>query len=289
MRKIHSLQSMRHFEAAAKHLSFKLAANELSVTPTAVSHHIKNLEAELDCRLFERKTRRVILTPQGQDLFNALYKSFNEIDEVIARIRSHRERDVVTLGLGSIIGARWLAPRLGDFWNSHPDIDLRLHHTSLPWHQETSHFDLAIAWGDGSWSSSEFVPFIQIQVTPVLSPGLKQPDSIEDLFNYPLIHQGSRNTWRQWFQAAGIDRDVDQSGMVIDDANLVLQAALDGQGVALGILPFVQEELANGRLARAFELSIEPDQAYYLLYRNDRLEKAAVKTVRNWLIEQIQD
>ena len=288
MREIHSLQSLRHFEAAARHLSFKLAANELSVTPTAVSHHIRNLEAQLDCLLFERKTRQVNLTHQGRDLFNALYKSFNEIDEVIAQIKSHHERDVVTLGLGSIIGARWLAPRLGDFWSRHPDIDLRLHHTALPWHQDTDHFDLAIAWGDGNWTTPEFMPFIQIQVTPVLSPELKPPDTIEDLFDYPLIHEGSRDAWCRWFEAAGVDRGIELTGMVIDDANLVLQAALDGQGVALGILPFVREELTNGRLVRPFELSIEPDQAYYLLYRGDRLGKAAIKTVRDWLIEQIQ-
>lgn len=149
MRKIKSTQSLRNFEAAARHLSFKSAANELCVTPTAVSHHIKKLEEQLDCFLFERKTRQIILTAQGQDLFNVLYKSFNEVDEAIEKIKSHRGRDVVTLGLGSIIGTHWLAPRLGDFWSRHPDIDLRLHHTSLPWHQDTDHFDLAIAWGDG--------------------------------------------------------------------------------------------------------------------------------------------
>ena len=288
MRKIHSLQSLRNFEAAARHLSFKSAANELCVTPTAVSHHIKKLEEQLDCLLFERKTRRVILTAQGQELFNAVYKSFNEVDKVIEQIKSPRERDVVTLGLGSIIGTRWLAPRLGDFWSRHPDIDLRLHHTSLPRHQDTDYFDLAIAWGDGNWTTSEFLPFIQIQVTPVLSPELKQPKSILALFDYALIHQSSRDTWRLWFESAGIDSGIDRTGMVIDDANLILQAALDGQGVALGILPFVQEELSSGRLVRPFELSIDPGQAYYLLYRKNTLEKPAVKTVRDWLVEQVR-
>ena len=289
MRLIKSTQSLRNFEAAARHLSFKSAANELCVTPTAVSHHIKKLEEQLDCLLFERKTRQVILTAQGQELFNVLYKSFNEVDEAVKQIKSHRERDVVTLGLGSIIGARWLAPRLGDFWSRYPDIDLRLHHTSLPWHQDTNHFDLAIAWGDGNWPNSAFIPFIHIQVTPVLSPKLKQPESISDLFDYPLIHQSTRDTWRQWMQCAGIERDNDRTGMVIDDANLILQAALDGQGVALGILPFVQEELSKGRLVRPFELSIDPGQAYYLLYRKNTLEKPAVKAVRTWLLEQVQD
>jgi LysR family glycine cleavage system transcriptional activator len=158
----------------------------------------------------------------------------------------------------------------------------------LPRHQDTDHFDLAIAWGDGNWTTLEFIPFIQIQVTPVLSPELKQPKSISDLFDYPLIHQGSRSTWRQWFQSAGIERDIDRTGMVIDDANLILQAALDGQGVALGILPFVQEEISNGRLVRPFELSIDSGQAYYLLYRKSMLEKPAVKTVRDWLVEQVR-
>lgn len=287
MRKIRSTQALRSFEAAARHMSFKLAAEELFVTPTAISHQVKTLEAQLDCRLFERRTRQVKLTLQGHELFTTLRRSFDEIDASIGHIQSQRSRAVVTLGLGPIIGTRWLAPRLGDFWKQHRDIDLRLHHSAFPMRQSIEHFDLAIAWGDGRWPGMEIMPFINIQVTPVLAPDIGQPQTAADLLGYPLIHERDRHGWRQWFAAAGIEQDDDSRGTVVDDANLVLQTALDGQGVALGILPFVEEDLQRGSLLRPFDLAIDPGKAYYLIHRKSSLEQAAIKSVRDWLLTQI--
>ena len=159
-------QALRSFEAAARHLSFKRAAEELYVTPTAISHQVKSLETRLDCRLFERRARQVELTRQGQELYLTLRQAFSDIDACIERIQSTGARDVVTLGLGPIIGTRWLAPRLGDFWRQHDDIDLRLHHTAFPLKHSSDQFDLAIAWGDGRWPGFEVTPFVDIEVTP---------------------------------------------------------------------------------------------------------------------------
>ena len=286
MRKIRSIQSLRSFEAAARHMSFKAAAEELFVTPTAISHQIKTLEGQLGCRLFERKTRQVQLTLPGHDLYTALRRSFDEIDEVTRRIQAQGSRDVVTLGLGPIIGTRWLAPRLGHFWEQHEGIDLRLHHSAFPMQQSIEHFDLAIAWGDGHWPGMQVHEFIQIRLTPVLAPSLEQPDQPADLLGYPLLHERERRGWRQWFAASGIDSPTDNVGTVIDDANLILQTTLDGQGVALGILPFVEEDLASGRLRRPFGLAIDPERAYYLIYRKASLKNPAVKIVRDWLMQQ---
>lgn len=287
MRKIRSVQSLKSFEAAARHMSFKLAAEELFVTPTAISHQVKTLEAQLDCRLFERKTRHIELTLQGHELFTSLRRCFDEIDDSIQRLRSQRSREVVTLGLGPIIGTRWLAPRLGDFWEQHREIDLRLHHSAFPMQRSIDQFDLAIAWGDGHWPGMVVKKFIDIEVTPVLAPGLKQPSQARELLELPLIHERDRRGWRQWFASAGIDQGDDSLGTVIDDANLVLQAALDGQGVALGILPFVEEDLLSGKLRRPFDLAIDPGQAYYLIYRKTSLVKPAVDALRQWLMAQI--
>lgn len=284
-----STQALRSFEAAARHLSFKRAAEELYVTPTAVSHQVKALESALDCRLFERRARQVELTRQGHELFTTLRHAFDEIDETVARIQSQGARDVVTLGLGPIIGTRWLAPRLGDFWKKHRDIDLRLHHTAFPMRHSSDVFDLAIAWGDGRWPGMQVKPFIQIRVTPVLAPSLRRPSRERDLLDYPLIHERDRRGWLQWFGAAGIDAPVAALGTEIDDANLVLQTALDGQGVALGILPFVEDDLEAGRLIRPFALAVDPGQAYYLIYRKARLQRPAVKQVRDWLRKQIRN
>ena len=288
MRKIRNVQPLRSFEAAARHLSFKKAAEELFVTPTAVSHQVKALESQLGCRLFERKTRHIIMTLQGHELYTTVRKAFDDIDDSIDRIETLSTRDTVTLGLGPIIGTRWLAPRLGDFWNKHRDIDLRLHHSDFPLQQSAEIFDLAIAWGDGHWPSMEVTPFIDIEMTPVMAPTMAIPETISGLSKSPLIHQRDRKGWQQWFRAAGLDQPVDNAGIVIDDTNLVLQAALDGQGIALGILPFVEEDLRAGHLVRPFELAVNPGLAYYLIGRKSSIRKNSVRVVRDWLIEQIQ-
>ena len=281
------LASLRAFESAARNMSFKQAADELNVTPTAVSHQVKSLEQQLDCRLFIRKARQVQLTDEGREMFATLKRAFDDIGETSARVRSRRGRDVVTLGLGPIIGTRWLAPRLGDFWGRHPDIDLRLHHSNFPLQHNSAQFDLAIAWGDGHWPGMETLPFIKIEVTPVMSASLAAPESPADLLASPLIHERDRNGWRQWLQAAGLDRPDDPPGTVIDDANLVLQTALDGQGVALGILPFIEPDIAAGRLQRPFQLAVDPGRAYYLIHRKDGLGKPAIEQVKRWLMDQI--
>ncbi len=279
-------QSLRSFEAAARHLSFKRAAEELYVTPTAISHQVKALETQLGCRLFERRARQVDLTRQGQELYVTLRRAFADIDACIERIHTMGSREVVTLGLGPIIGARWLAPRLGDFWKQHSDIDLRLHHTAFPLMHNVNQFDLAIAWGDGHWPSLEVMPFTRIEVTPVMSPQLPLPTDPAELLGYPLVHQRDRQGWQQWLANAGVDTPDPQFGTVIDDANLVLQTALNGQGVVLGILPFVEDDIREGRLVRPFDLAIDPGLAYYLIYAKQRLDKPAVRAVRDWLLAQ---
>ena len=288
MRQIRSVQALKTFEAAARHLSFKYAAQELCVTATAISHQIKNLEAQLGFVLFKRKVRRIELTDQGYELFNTLRKAFDDIDGTINQIETRSKRDVVTLGLGPIIGARWLAPRLGDFWESHPDIDLRLHHITFPLQKSADLFDLAIAWGDGHWPQMEVTPFIGIKLTPVMSPQLPQPAHAADLLQQVLIHERNRKGWQQWFAQAGVEYDG-TTGTTIDDANLVLQATLNAQGVSLGILPFVGEDLTNGKLVRPFSLAVDPELSYYLIYRKKSLNKPAVEAVRDWLLSSIQE
>lgn len=292
MRKLKSFSALRSFEAAARHLSFKMAAEELFVTPTAVSHQIRTLENELDCRLFERKIRQVQLTLEGHELFTSVRQAFDNMEETATRISSRTVRDVVTLGLGPIIGARWLAPRLGDFWFRHPDIDLRLHHSPLPIHQRIEQFDLAIAWGDGHWPAMVVNSFIEIKVTPVLAHcGLFEQVNFtqpSELLQFPLIHQRDRKGWYQWLASAGVEITDLGLGTIIEDSNIVLQTALDGQGIILGILPFIEDELVAGRLSRPFDLSVDPGRAYYLIHQSKSINKPAVRKVRDWLLSQIE-
>ncbi|MFT5506164.1 MAG: LysR family glycine cleavage system transcriptional activator [Gammaproteobacteria bacterium] len=194
---------------------------------------------------------------------------------------------MVTLGLGPIIGTRWLAPRLGDFWQRHPNIDLRLHHTAFPMQHSAEIFDLAIAWGNGNWAGLTSRLFISIEMTPVISPELVRPQTPADLTRYPLIHERDRLGWQQWFRESDLDDQHAQSGPIIDDANLVIQTVLSGQGIALGILPFVAEDLDSGRLIQPFEQTIRPENAYYLIHQPNNLHKPAIQVVYDWLLAQI--
>ena len=148
-RDLPSPTALRTFEAAARHQSFKQAAAELGVTPTAVSHQVKQLERHLGCRLFRRETRRVRLTEQGRLLFSVTSEAFDRIEAGLAQLRRRAGRSTLTLGLGPILAAKWLTPRLPRFWQRCPEVDLRLHHSPTEVDFRHSDIDLAVVWGDG--------------------------------------------------------------------------------------------------------------------------------------------
>ena len=289
-RQLPSLSALRAFEAAARYESFKHAAEELHVTPTAVSHQIKLLERELNQQLFVRRVRQVHLTEAGRVLQAGLGEAFDRIAGAAARCRRLKERATVTVGLGPILASKWLSPRLSRFWQRYPNIDLRLHHTPLSVDFRDFDVDLMIAWGDGDWRGVEVEPLLRIQVTPVVSPrllaggpALERP---ADLARFALIHQRDFGAWQDWFAAAGLAADGARRGVVIEDAHVVLQAAMAGQGVALGTLPFIDDELAAGRLVRPFSLTVEPKSAYYVVYPKPALATAGCRNLRAWLREE---
>ncbi|WP_282610645.1 LysR substrate-binding domain-containing protein [Pelagibius sp. Alg239-R121] len=280
--------AIRAFDAAARHLSFKDAAIELGLTPTAISHQIKQLEALCGQPLFIRHTRRVELTPNGLGFAESIGPAIANIAAAFAKLSANPGRRNVTLGAGPIFSARWLVPRLADFWSAHPSIDLRLHHSPLPVWQQMAQFDLAVAWGKGDWPAVRCEPLLRIEVSPVFAPSLlKTPDSLlctEDLLSLPLLHHRDDKGWRQWFEKAGVMPPVNLPGTIFEDANVLLQAALAGRGIALGILQFVGDELAAGRLLRPFETSLDPEDAYYLIYQENALSSEATAAVRDWLL-----
>lgn len=281
--------AIRAFEAAARHLSFKEAAQELGLTPTAISHQIRQLERLTGRALFIRHTRRVELTVDGRRFADDVAPALDALATAFARLRDSSGRDSVTLGAGPIFASRWLVPRLARFWDHHPGIDLRLHHSPLPVWQQIAQFDLAIAWGAGGWPGVVSEPLLRIEVSPVVSPELaghlSDPPSPEQLLSLPLLHHRNQTGWREWLRAVGVTMPVDLPGIVFEDANVMTQAALSGRGAALGILPFVADELSSGRLVQPFPLSVDPGDAYFLIYRQRALANDAVASVRQWLLE----
>ena len=287
MQKLPPFAAIRAFEAAARHASFKDAANELGLTPTAISHQIKQLEQTCGRALFIRRTRQVELTPDGRNFAEAIRPAVETMASAFANLCSTSDRHNVTLGAGPIFASRWLVPRLADFWTAHPDIDLWLHHSPLPVWQQMMQFDLAVAWGNGKWPDVVSEPLLRIEVTPVISPDLLRTGpaltSPEQLASYPLLHHRNATGWDQWFAAAGAAMPADLPGTVFEDSNVLLQAALSGRGVALGVLPFIEDDLARGRLVRPFTTSVDPGDAYFLIYRPGALAKDATAAVRTWL------
>ena len=283
--------ALRAFEAAARQLSFTRAAAELSVTQAAISHQVKALETDLGVRLFNRLTRRLTLTEDGAALFAVVGDAFERIAATVARLRTPDSGGTLTVALGPYIAAGWLAPRIGRFWRRYPEIQLRLHHTSEPVDFARSNVDLAVDWGgDGDWPGLHADLLLRVRVTPVCSPALldgvhplRRPG---DLKHHTLLHDAGYQGWPLWLAAAGAD-DVDPSaGPVFDDHNVVLHAAMEGQGVALGGASFVAQDVAAGRLARPFELAIEIDAAYYVVYPPGALDRPKVRAFRDWLLEE---
>ncbi len=291
MNRLPPFAALRAFEAAARHQSFKEASIELGLTPTAISHQIKQLERLSGHALFKRHTRRVELTVEGQNFAAAVGPAFDSMRTAYARLCDSPNRRRVTLGAGPIFSARWLVPRLADFWERHPGIDLRVHHSPLPVWQQMAHFDLAVAWGKGDWPEIVSEPLLRIQVAPVLAGALSRTagpfKAPGDLLSLPLLHHRDTGGWRQWLETQGQGAASELPGTVFEDANVLLQAALAGRGVALGVLSFVQDELASGRLVKPFEASVDPGEAYFLSYRPAALGDEATAAVRDWMLQSV--
>ncbi|MGO4378697.1 LysR substrate-binding domain-containing protein [Pseudoduganella sp. RAF19] len=287
-RRLPSLSALRAFEAAARHLSFKLAAEELSVTATSISHQMKALEEALDCRLFVRKTRAVELTEQGRILLQATGAGFDAIAAGVESLRNAGRR-TVTLSTTPAFAARWLVPRLAAFQQAHPGIDLHVQATTQVADLRSGGADLAVRGGRGHYAGLQATLLMRGDYAPVASPRLKLRRP-RDLLKHPLIHfewqrgGSGAQTWARWAQAAGLELEA-SAGIVFSEESHAVQAAIAGQGVALASLPLVSEEIAMGLLEAPFAPLLQGFD-YYLVRLEDRELSAAAATVESWLTGQ---
>ncbi len=283
-----SLTSLRAFETAARHMSFKAAANELNLSPTAISHQIRSLEKTMGHRLFNRQVRKVTLTAEGNKLAQTLIPAFKAINEAVQKLQGQTDRHTVTLGAGPIFSSRWLAPKLELLWRQNPDIDLRLHHSPLPVHQQMESYDMAVAWGTNDWKNLQSDPLLSVHVTPVYAPNAEfaHEKIIDptDLLKYPLLHHRDHSAWRLWLRTMGVQPLGEISGIIFEDANVQLQAALEGQGIALGFLPLIEVEISAGRLIQPWKETVKPIESYFLLYHQNSMDCEPVARVRKWLL-----
>jgi LysR family transcriptional regulator, glycine cleavage system transcriptional activator len=280
------LNALRSFESAARLLSFKAAAEELRVTPTSVSNQIRQLESEWGCQLFVRKTRRVVLTDAGRSLSQVLSRAF---DDIRTEVESHmsKSRRTVTLAVGPIFGSRWLIPRLGSFYRRHPNIDLVLHNSPRITSAEQLTSMVGVDWGTGRWTGLDAHHLFSVDYIPSLSPrllaergGLAHP---ADLARYPIIHQWDREEWNAWLRLVGLSDLRFAQETTMRDSNIVIQAAIDGQGVIMGSYPFLRGEVEAGRLVCPFDVVLHPARAYFLINRPGARVLPEVQAVCDWI------
>ncbi len=282
------LNALRAFEVSARQLSFTRAAEELNVTQTAVSQQVRNLEQRLGVQLFRRLPRGLALTDEGEALLPALAESFQRMAQLLERFEGGRAREVLTLGVVATFAVGWLLPRLRDFQQAHPFVDLRLftHNNRLDLAGEG--LDLGLRFGDGAWHGTQADLLVAAPLTPMCAPALAlRLRSAVDLAGQPLLRSYRASEWSQWFQAAGVAGPVALRGPVFDTSLALAEAAAQGAGVALLPARMFARDLQQGRLARPFALEVHTG-GYWLTRLKSRAESAAMRAFRDWLLAACQ-
>lgn len=264
-RSLPALVSLRAFEAAARRLSFSLAAQELFVTQSAISHHIQRLESELGVALFERRARAVALTPAGQAYYEHVHAAFELLRQGTDEIRAPAAaRSTLKVGLLASFATRWLAPRLPAFAAAHPDIDLQLQPDIGLADVAGGDVDVAIRYGRGGWPGVASRLLMAERLSVVCAPGLiagrKRPRAPDDLLRHPLLASHARQPfeWDAWARHFGMDLGRAQT-VHLHDYNIVVEAALAGQGVAIGRHRLIAPHLASGALVQALPGAVLKD------------------------------
>jgi LysR family transcriptional regulator, glycine cleavage system transcriptional activator len=290
------LSALRAFEAAARLRSFSRAADELSVTPAAVSHQIHALEADLGVRLFHRLSRSVELTPSARLLLPGLSEAFAGIQASVRRLRAHNDTGTLTVTASPSLAAKWLVPRLHRFQEQNPDIDVRISANDNVVDLSKGDFDLAIRYGTGRYPGLAVELLLQNEVFPACSPQLLESGAPlrapADLLHHALIHDQAADrdplapTWAMWLKAAGVNGAPALPGLTFSVGYMALDAAIAGHGVVLAYSTIAAADLAAGRLVRLFSLALPDLFAYYIATAPGALERPKVRAFRDWLRQE---
>jgi len=299
LRRVPPLKAVRAFEAAARHLSFTKAAAELNVTPAAVGQQVKALEAYFGVRLLNRLTRALTLTDTGQRVLPNLSRAFDELAEADRILRRRPDQRLLTVSVAPTFGAKWLVPRLPAFQRTHPEYDVRIQATDARADFDREDIDVALRYGRGDYPGLESECLLEEVAVPVCSPALlegrrplRRP---RDLRHHALLHvqwkmeSDAAPNWRMWLKAAGLeDMDPDR-GPQFSIESMVIQAALDGQGVGLVATAVVEAELAEGRLVRPFQDDVHRGASfgYYLVHPPAKRGLPKVAAFRDWVRAEI--
>jgi LysR family transcriptional regulator, glycine cleavage system transcriptional activator len=291
-----SLSGFKAFECAARHLSFTLAGEELFITQAAVSQQIKQLEGQLGFKLFYRMTRKLALTEDGERLATVVTKSLNDIKDTIEDIQLEETSGSITISTIPSFAMRWMIPRLGNFRKIHPNIQLKIHADERMVDFKAHNIDLAIRYGTGNYPNFHVTQMIREEIFPVCSPKLLKGDKplkdVKDIYHHELLVDevqkvlGDKTDWAIWLESVGIT-DIDtRKGTSFSNSIMAIQAATEGQGLAICRTSLVSDDLKAGRLVKPFKTKVKSKNAYYIVCLKERADKPRLRAVIDWLMQE---
>jgi LysR family glycine cleavage system transcriptional activator len=298
LRKLPPLNALRSFEVAARCQSFTRAASELLVTPAAVGQQVRQLEEFMGVRLFRRQSRLLALTRAGEACLPGIRDGFAQLAAAVNRVKPQTQSGRLTVSVAPSFAAKWLLPRLCDFEQSHPDIDIHVDASIGLANFHDDGMDLAIRYGTGQYPGLHVERLLGEELFPVCSPlvlGDGPLETPQDLGRYPLLHDDSPDndpscpSWSMWLRAAGVENLEATRGPRFSQSSLVIEAAVLGRGIALAKASIAAVDLAAGRLLRLFNMRLPLAFAYYLVSPQAVGCASRVAAFRQWLLEQAAD
>ncbi len=284
-----SLNALRAFEAVARHRTFTRAAEELSVSQSAISHQIRNLERSLDVVLLHRTAQNASLTPEGEILFRNLSEAFALMTRAVADVRANAASASIGVSLRSHFAARWLAPRMASLWDRYPSLDIWFQHSNNAANFSDPQIHLSVEWCHESVAPEHGTLIKPGNLTPACSPGLitaGAPLQVPtDLARHTLLHEAAEASWREWLECAGVPDLEPARKVYYEDTNVRHQATLEAQGFSLVCPSLVRDDLAANRLVCPFDIHLE-SYGYYLVVPPARRVNATVRKFANWVLAE---
>ena len=298
MNNLPPLNALRVFESAARHLSFTKAAEELNVTPGAVSQQIKTLEDFVGAKLFRREKRALLLTDEAQASLPILREGFDRLLDASKILTSRADTGRLTVSVAPSLAAKWLVPRLDRFHDLHPEIEVWISADMDVVDFAVDDIDVAIRYGAGQYTGLHTEHLMSETIVPVCSPQLLMGENPlrtpADLAHYPLLHDASPDkddsipTWSMWLKAAGVEGVDGKKGAKFNQSSLVIESAVAGRGVALAKSALALADLEAARLAIPFDLTTPSSFAYYVVHPTSKSRSTAVKAFKEWLHKEAE-
>jgi LysR family transcriptional regulator, glycine cleavage system transcriptional activator len=291
-RRLPPLNALRVFEVAARSANFTHAAQELGVSQAAVSQQVKALETSLGLKLFSRDGKRLVITGAGSQYLAIVRDALDRIALGTDRLSHRKPAGILSVSTSPDFGAKWLVHRLGRFTAAYPEIDLRVSTTTRQVDLIAERVDLAIRHGDGHWAGLEAIRLGQERLVPVCSPkllsGRNRISQASDLLKHPLLRLDGWATWSKWFEAAGVAAPA-QRGLALNQASMLIDAAAEGQGVALARTTLAAWDLRHGRLVVPIDVSLPLENTYWIVYPKLAAGDARIVTLQEWLLAEASD